>query len=384
MMPVLRTMGLAAATAVWLAPGLANAQTQKPGTPQPTEARELSRAKADTLWLIADAHDETAVTVAKDIATVFAAKGDLRVLPVLGDGATQSIADILFLKGIDVGIVQEDTLLRIKTEKLIPEIADRIRIIAKLYTEELHLIAGADIARIEDLAGKTVNFGPAGAGSALTAKTVFAALGIDVKAVAYPRDLAISKVQSGEIAATVTMTGAAAPGLTHLSRAVGLKLLAVPYAPALQKMYLPALLTAEDYPGLVERGEPVETVAVSTVMAVFNWQKATSRYRRVGRFIDGLFSNLDDLRAPSRHRKWHEVNLAAPVSGWTRFAPAEAWLKSNKGRSAGALEREFKNFLANRTQGKAKSRLSPGAQEELFREFVRWRGSPAELAPRVQ
>jgi hypothetical protein len=47
---------------------------------------------------------------AADLASVLDDGDDLRILPIVGRGSVQSIADILFLKGVDVGIVRSDTL----------------------------------------------------------------------------------------------------------------------------------------------------------------------------------------------------------------------------------------------------------------------------------
>src|SRR6516165_9318400 len=38
----------------------------------------------------------------------------LRVLPVLGVGGLQNLSDVLFLKGIDMGVVDEDNLVLLK------------------------------------------------------------------------------------------------------------------------------------------------------------------------------------------------------------------------------------------------------------------------------
>jgi uncharacterized protein len=50
------------------------------------------------------------VRIAADLAAVLDGGQTLRVLPVLGKGSLQNLADILYLRGIDVGIVQSDAL----------------------------------------------------------------------------------------------------------------------------------------------------------------------------------------------------------------------------------------------------------------------------------
>jgi hypothetical protein len=87
-------------------------------------------------------------------------------------------------------------------------------------------------------------------------------------------------------------------------------------------------LVADDYPELIDTDGSVSTVAVGNVLAVYNWHPGTERYRRVERFVHAFFDRLHDLRSPPYHPKWREINIAAPVPGWTRFATAQEWLRN--------------------------------------------------------
>ena len=59
--------------------------------------------------------------------------------------------------------------------------------------------------------------------------------------------------------------------------------------------YIPATLTAQDYPAFIKPGEKVETLGVQTVLAVYNWPKDHDRYRRVQRFIERYFDLFEKL-----------------------------------------------------------------------------------------
>ncbi len=131
----------------------------------------------------------------------------LRVLPVLGKGSLQNLADILYLRGIDVGIVQSDVLAYAKQRNLYPGIDRSIQYIAKLYDEEVHVLARKDIARLEDLAGKPVNVDVSGSGTAMTASLLFDALGISVQTQNLDEPTAVEKLKRGEIAAVVFVSG---------------------------------------------------------------------------------------------------------------------------------------------------------------------------------
>jgi hypothetical protein len=74
----------------------------------------------------------------------------------------------------------------------------------------------------------------------------------------------------------------------------------------------------------------VDTVAVSAVLFAYGWPKTNvDRYRRVQRFVEAFFPRIGDFQRPPRHPKWHDVNLAATLPGWTRFEAAQAWLDSH-------------------------------------------------------
>ena len=64
----------------------------------------------------------------------------------------------------------------------------------------------------------------------------------------------MQKLKSGEIAATIVVTGKPAPALANIKDTSGLKLLAVPYAKELEDSYYPATLTHDDYPELIAEG----------------------------------------------------------------------------------------------------------------------------------
>ena len=63
----------------------------------------------------------------------------IRVLPVIGVGGLQNLKDVLFLKGIDMGIVDQDNmaLLKKRDPKLYADIEQRVHYITKLYNAEL-------------------------------------------------------------------------------------------------------------------------------------------------------------------------------------------------------------------------------------------------------
>src|ERR1700729_2071878 len=94
----------------------------------------------------------------------------LRVLPTLGKGSLQNLSDILYLRGVDIGFVQADALAYARQHEMFPGLTQNIRYIAKLYDEEIHILARKDITKPEDLNGERVNVDVVGSGTAMTAE----------------------------------------------------------------------------------------------------------------------------------------------------------------------------------------------------------------------
>lgn len=293
---------------------------------QPAEAQNLAlvnamvaQANGGTVGVIAGGVDGTYIRIAADLASVLDDGDALRVLPILGKGSVQNITDIMLLRGIDVGIVQSDALVFARSRRLVPGIDSMIQYIAKLYDEEIHILAGAGIAGLQDLAGKTVNIDVPGSGTAMTAALVFGLLGIQPRLAQDTQDVALTKLRQGEIAAMVFIAGKPARLFSGVPAGSGLHFLPIPATPALIDTYLPSTLGAADYPSLVPQGDTVETIAVGAVMAVYAWQPGTERHRKVARFVDAFQSRFPAFLQAPRHPKWKDVNLTAQVPGWTRF-----------------------------------------------------------------
>src|SRR5713101_2623537 len=332
------------------------------------------RVNAGTVGIVSGGINGTYIRIAAELAAVLDNGDTLRVVPLVGKGSVQNIADILFLKGVDIGIVQSDVLAYIKRERLYPGADKSIQYITKLYNEEVHILAGKGISRIADLGGKKVNFDVANSGTAMTASLIFERLKTPIEPVYNDQALALDKLRRGEIAALVYVAGKPASLFRDAKAEEGLHLLAIPLDSALLETYLPSQISHADYPTLVPEGDTVDTVAVGAVMAVYNWAPSSDRYRKLARFVDAFFEQFPALLEPSRHPKWKEVNLAAQVPDWTRFAPAENWLKRSMMATNGSspLQRDFAMFLDQ----PGRAGVSDD-REALFQEFLRWQQSRA-------
>ncbi len=338
---------------------------------------KVQAANNDTVSVISGGIGGTYIRIAADLQAELDDIDNLRILPIVGKGSIKNIEDLLYLRGVDIAIVQSDVLTYLRNKRVYDDLANRVNYVTKLYNEELHLIARRDITDIRQLRGKKVNFGGKGSGTYMTSETVFNALRIKVTPSSHGYEDALEKVRTGEIAAMVYVAGKPASIFTSVKKDDGLHIVPVPYTAKLQQSYLPAKLTSKDYGNLVSADAPVDTIAVGAVMAVFNWKPKTGRYYRVKRFIESFFTRFDEFQQVPRHQKWREVNLAAKLPGWRRYSVAANWLAANKAKVAAAgptakqrkLFEAFKAYLAS--QGRTVA-LSQSDQQRLFNKFIQW------------
>jgi TRAP-type uncharacterized transport system substrate-binding protein len=316
----------------------------------------------------------TYMTFANELAEVLDDGDNLRVVPIVTYGAASNLDDLLYLQNVDVAVTQADVFDYFRTQRKISNLERRVNYILRLPVSEMHVLARNDIKSIEELRGKKVSFGPAGSASSLTGTIVFQRLGVQVEQVLYDNPTALQKLKTGELAALVRVIGKPIDFFAKITPNSGLHFVPIPFLKTFADYYALGEFTNKEYPTLVPEGQSVDTVAVPAVLAVFNWQKGTDRYRRVGRFVESLFTKWDKFREPPRHPKWRDVNLAATVPGWTRWGVADEMLKRIRPKDvadAQADSGEFASFLKN--QGPATTNFTDEQREALFRQFLQWR-----------
>ena len=325
------------------------------------------KLNANTVTLISGTIGGTYVQFGADLASVLDNGDNLRVLPIVGRGSVQSVADILYLRGIDLGIVRADTLDYLEKNGYAKNIKGQFTYITKLYNEEMHVIAPKSIRNLKDLDGKTVSVDLPNGGTFVTSLLVFERLGIKPKFVYVEQRIAFEKMKKGEVDAVIAVQGEPSKFISQI-KDDNLHLVPVDYAKPLQSDYFPAELTAKDYPGLIGEQERVDTIAVPAVLAAYNWGSKTDRYRRLSLFVDAFFKEFANFQRPPFHPKWKEVSLSAPLRGWERFPPAQRWLDQNAAAQQSRIK--FEQFLTENPRNSGPQ--SPADQEALFQQYRAW------------
>jgi TRAP-type uncharacterized transport system substrate-binding protein len=320
--------------------------------------------------------DDTYLQIANDLASVLNDADKLRILPIVGVGGPQNIRDVRYLKGVDIGLTQLSVLNSFRSSnQTLGKYDDKIVYIAKLFNEEVHLIAARDITSIEQLNGRKVNIDEVRSGTSQTMRDVFKRLGIKIQEVNVIQGQALEMLKSGEIAATAYVSGKSAKLISNMKFERGMHFIQVPFSKEISDAeYLPTDLTHDDYPDLIPAGQTIQTIADEVVLIGYNWPKNTDRYRRVQRFVDAFFPKIEEFRKPPNHPKWREVNLAVTVKGWKRFDPAEEWLASARNPDVASLQSDFRQFTSSQG-GALRGTTSPANSDELFQEFLKWKQS---------
>ena len=374
-------------------PHLADAQTKR-SRAAPTAAityEEKKRQASDiAVPIVTSGITCTCARFAEDIRDVVndLRPDGLRVLPVLGVGGLQTLEDVLFLKGIDMGVVDEDNLriLKQRDPALHASIEQRVHYITRLYNNEFHVLARNEIRTFDDLRGRKVSFNLKNSQTEVTAEAIFAMLHIEVERVNYDNNEAMLKLRTGEIAAMIVVSGAPQSALTRFKKEDGVHFLALDerslpshnLAPIFDS-YLPAELTHQQYPALIPEGSSVPTVANRALLVAYNWPEKSPRYGKLAKFVETFFDRIDQFHSDSRHPKWKEISLSAEVPGWTRFKPAADWLarhtvalQPREGRSLADLRPAFDQFVANYTTSTGRKALSPQEKQRLFADFTKF------------
>jgi TRAP transporter TAXI family solute receptor len=342
--------------------------------PKQQRAAQQKKVNESALMILSGRPGTTYFTMARDIVSAVGESNDLRLLAVDGAGGADNVRDLLYLRGIDLALVPANVLAHPSTAATFgPNVPQRLHYIARLYGEEIHVLAGRGIGSIDDLRGKKIAVPLQDGNAEFTVNDLLQNLQIEAEVVPMAATDAIDEVRSGTLAALVTMGGKPLRFVASLPKDGSLRLLPLLHSEHLGDAYAPSAFRSDDYPALIANGQTVETVSVGAVLVANNLVKTDESYRRIAKFVPTFFSALSELAGPQWHPKWSEVNLAADLSSLPRFAASAESLVRIRRQQAASMQQGFEKFLS--TTG-SPATLSPKQRRELFEEFVKWtRGS---------
>ena len=337
-------------------------------------AQTKQALNANTVTIITGTIGGTYVQIGADLASVLDDGNKLRVLPIVGRGSVQSVADILFLQGVDLGIVRADTLDYLERKGFAKDIKKQFTYVTKLYNEEMQIIAPKSVHSLRDLAGKKVSVDLPNGGTFVTALTVAERLGMKANFVYIEQRIAMEKLKAGELDAVIVVGGKPYKSVSTFNNDGRFHLVRVDYEKPLQGDYLPATLTSKDYPNLIPEGEKVDTIAVPAVLAAYNWSPNSDRYRKLTQFVDAFFTKFPTFQKPPFHPKWRETSLSAPLAGWNRLPYAQQWLDKNNVQPV--ARSRFDEFLQKNPRA-ARGAHTEADRDALFRQFQAWQADQA-------
>ena len=341
-MPMFRSASLrlilSLASVLGLGIPFAAAQTARPAPTAAAAGEQPKTAEVNnwTLGVAGGFFEGTFIRFAVELAKGLDDGENLRILPIVSYGGSQNVNDLLYLKGVDMAIAYTDSLELAKKSGHIKNIEQRINYISELLVGEFYVYARPGITTLKDLEGKTVSLGTKGGSATTTGPIVFERLGVHPELVYVNNTIALEKMKTGEIDAIVSTGGKPNDLFIKLKPEPGFHFVPIDYSEKLADYYLPCPLSHDDYPQLIPEGASIATLCMPAVLATYNFPRGSDRARRLARFIDYYFERFDQLKQPSFHPKWKDINLAAKVPGWNRY-----WLAADKlaamQRTAGAI-----------------------------------------------
>lgn len=348
-------LSLLAGFSLWLAPDCARAEEIPPD------------ASPDWLGVIAGDQSGSELALGSEMAELSAQATNLRVVALPGDAGLGNIARLMSEPHADIAFVSTDALALAEAKNTAANLAEQLRLVARLSPQEVHVLARSEVGSLAALAGKKVSIGPSGGSAAVTASLLFRALNIEISPVDLDNDTALQQLDEGAIDAMVIVGGKPAAFISAIPADRGLHLLPVGFGGSLARLYLPTRLGHDDYPNLIAAGAEVPTIATGLVLLAATAKDDPGHASRMARLVDTLFSRFAELKGEGHHPKWNEVNLAASLPGLKRAPEAEAWLQQHRPGERDSLP-------AKRTiEAGAASSTNQAQREALFQQFIEWK-----------
>src|SRR4051794_37224766 len=172
------TLVLWATTVSFLWSSTADAQDKAHRRPLAYTERQ-DKINAWTVGLAAGLIEGAPLRLAAEMARVVDDEDNLHVLPIVTRGPTENLNSLLYLRGVDLAIINSDSLDEYKAA--FTDIRFHVKYLLNLFPSELHVFVRPEIQSLQDLAGKKVNFNAIGTAAAYSGPLIFSRLGINIE-----------------------------------------------------------------------------------------------------------------------------------------------------------------------------------------------------------
>ena len=225
------------------------------------------------------------VAEAQNMARALDHESGLRILPMLGKGAVQSVQDIEDFPVVDAALITADSLAYVKGQSLLAPDESKITYIAAIKQLPILLVTKRSIANVTALAGKKIATGAADTASFASGELLLGAMEVPFLRVAQSQESAVDALLAGRA------DGALFVGLPLNIEKLGNGFHALPLVMPMQlaQIYKPIHLAAKDVANLVSQNQPLETVSTSLILAVNDAASAPDHRKALKAFEDGYF-----------------------------------------------------------------------------------------------
>jgi TRAP-type uncharacterized transport system substrate-binding protein len=141
----------------------ARAQSQKNAARQQQQQQQAFQKQYNdgALMMLAGHPGTTYFAMARDISTALVGNEDLRLLPIDAGGGTESLRDLLYLRGVDMALLPSNALVQANASAMFgPNLSQRLNYITQLYGEEVHVLVRPEIRSFEQLRGMKIAVPP--------------------------------------------------------------------------------------------------------------------------------------------------------------------------------------------------------------------------------
>jgi uncharacterized protein len=326
----------------------ANAAPTVVAKPTPTSA--VTAAKLDKEIIIATGSATgTYYRFAGDMKGMLSQSG-IKITPQNSNGSVDNLQKLADNAegNVSMAIVQADLLGFIKRSQNpeLTNIGGKIRLIAPLYKEDVHILARSSVRTLADLNGKTIAIGAVGSGSWLTASNIFGIMKVvPQKTLRITPEEGVLAVLSGKADAMVFVGGSPVKLFTNIDSLAGHK----EYQKMVASVHLLGVndkkLLSEYSLTTIPAGTykfmkyPVSTISVLSLLVSYDNGMA-NRCGYITKFYDELNGKLGQLKSFG-HTKWKEVELDADVYMTTKDKCLNSPSKIK------SFEEDFKKTMAN-------------------------------------